>query len=427
MKRRWKKRIYQFVKNDGLTVVFSGVILLMLVAFLLLIRNGNMGSLIDVTIFSTIVVAMCLNSISEICGKWLLNRLEDDVKLNCDYKELLSKYQADWFCYDNAQADIRNRTVWEKEKKEQGDQVRFPIIGYIPLKGCRIEIKDRQTMYRLPEEVREHFDEIFFAHNTSKVYNQLNIRVDCWERHGEVFQMNTSRTTYFNSLVTNRAMDYQWENGLTVRELLEYGPFCRELSESELSNHLGFNGFVISSDGYIPFVRRSACLSVGKNTYGTSVSASLKVKYALEQSKTLDAKGLEYAILMEVQDELKIPPEQIGPFDSRDNLLAAYRDFVEGGKPQLLVCLESLWTKDEIQQNFNRLVRHTGKGSGVLQEDGEKLLWISQRELIDLCLDWNVMIYKGKAYPMTGSAAASVGMFIQALKNGWIQTAQGET
>lgn len=415
MKQQLRKDLYRFLQNGGLTVVFSGMILCMLIVFLLITGNRNMDSLMDITIFSSIVVAMVLNSLSGLCSKWLLNWLEDDIKLTTEYDRLMSKYQADMYSYSNHMADAKNLAVWEKEKNRPTPQVRFPVIEYIQLLQCQVEIQDSTHMYQLPEQIKDHFDEIFSAHNTSHIYNQFNIRVDSWALDGNTFRICTSRTTYFNSLVTNRAMDYQWSNGVTVRDMLEYGPFPHTLMESQLSNHLGFNGFVISSDDYIPFVKRSNHMSVGKNTYGTSVSASLKAKYALEGGPELNLQGLSNAIIREIQDELKIPPAAMEEFAYHKNLIAAYRDLVEGGKPQLLVCLKSLWSKDRIHQNFVDFMSQKRKNNANLLEDGSMLVWIHRSELPMLCLGQNMMIHHGKIYPMTHSAAASVGMFVQHL------------
>lgn len=49
------------------------------------------------------------------------------------------------------------------------------------------------------------------AHEFSDVYNQLNIRLDDYDfvESQNRLKLVTSRTTYFDSLVTNRAMDYK--------------------------------------------------------------------------------------------------------------------------------------------------------------------------------------------------------------------------
>ncbi len=400
MKPETRKKLYRFIKNDGITVILAGIILVLLLMFLCLRKKWDVATVIDFTIFSGIIVAMILSSLSRVFSRWLLNRLEDKVKLTADYPKLMAKYEADFYTFDNG----------------ENHKVRFPVVDYIPLTGCDIRIDDSDHMYELPAEIKERFDEIFAAHDTSSVYNQLNIRVDGWQADGNVFQIRTSRTTYFKSLVTNRAMDYPWSNGVTVREMYEYGPFLHTLATSELSNHLGFNGFVISADGYVPFVKRAAYLTVGKNTYGASVSSSLKAKYALDKEGRFSCCGLKNGILREILDELKIPSEKLVDFDCSKNLVAAYRDLVEGGKPQLVFAVRIHWSKQQIQDNFTRILKEKPKEELKVLEDGSQLLWIHKDELsaIELCPD--KMVYRKKKYPMNQSTSSSLGMFIDYLK-----------
>ncbi len=98
-----------------------------------------------------------------------------------------------------------------------------------------------------------------------------------------------------------------------------------------MSNHLGCNGIIVTSDKRTILIKRSKSVSIGKSTYATSVGASIKAKYALDGHQTFSLPGLKHAILREIEDELKIPAEHITDL----LFLAAYRDLVEGGKPQL--------------------------------------------------------------------------------------------
>lgn len=270
-------------------------------------------------------------------------------------------------------------------------------------------------MFEVPQIIYDHFGDILNAHETSGIYNQLNIRVTGWNmKDSAKFEIKAARTTYFYSLITNRAMDYKW-NGLTVRELFEYGPFIHSLKESSLSNHLGFNGFVETSDGYIIFIKRKKNLSIGKKTYGTSVSATIKTKYALKKNKKFTKKRLKKAILNEVRDELKIDPKYIEEFSCKKNIIAAYRDLVEGGKPQLLVYMKSSKNKNKIIEDFQKSIKNKSSKNNLL-EDGNIALCIDRKSLKDLVILPNCIIYKGKKYKMTFSTTASIVMLIKVLE-----------
>lgn len=410
MKKGAKKFIYNFIKCEGITATIAGIVIL-----IIFLRRSSV-TIIDWTMFTTIVVALLLSGLSKIIQAFIMNKLEDSVKLTENYDELARKYKNGMVVYDNSRALQDNlRKCPPKYKKK----ICIPVICEYELEQCEIEIEDSTAQYELPDIIKEHFDELFAAHSRSKIYNQLNIRVDDWEYKNKKLIIKTSRTTYFDSLVTNRAMDFQWHNGLTIREQFEYGPFIHTLKESCLSNHIGFNGFVESSDGYIVFVKRGNRLSIGKGTYGDSVGASLKTKYALDCSGKLTETGLIEAILSEITNELKIQrKELIEEFSVGKHLIAAYRDIVEGGKPQLLFYVRSSLTKEMIEQNFFAEVKKSSKiHQRELLEDGKKLVWIPQKELDHICILPNMIIYQGKTYRMMPSAAASIVMLIEYLKN----------
>lgn len=416
MKKKIKKVVCKFIKCDGINATIAAIVVLIVFIKSNLVDKQPIV-IIDWTIFSTIIAALLLNGLSEILKNILTNLLEDSTKLTDDYEALATRYKCEMIFYDNSNASKNNLERLKKNRKNNKMIVYFPVICAYKLKNCTIDIQDSDERYKLPEIVRNHYDELLLAHSTSLVYNQLMIRVDDWKFENRLFTMKTSRTTFFDSLVTNRAMDFQCKNGLTMREQLEFPPYLHTLKESDLSNHIGFNGFVESSDGFILFVKRGKKLSIGKGTYGNSVGASLKTKYALNNSGEFTEKGLMDGILYEIRDELKIPKNKIENIILNKNLVAAYRDIVEGGKPQLLFYVRSKWNKDKIEENFINEVKKTNKNKrNILLEDGRKLLWIPRAQINQLCILPDMIIYQGKIYCMMPSATASIVMLIEYLR-----------
>lgn len=346
----------------------------------------------------------------------------------------MKSWQGDLVTYNNENATSENKAVFYKKKKKNGSLLtRLPVVKNFNLyrsqvlyddnqeKYYQMEIEDSQEMYELPEDIKEHFEELFQIHGSSNVYNQLNIRVKDWEMLQDKFVMRTSRTTYFNSMVTNRSMDVKWNNGLTTRDVYEYGPFLPKLEEEVLSNHLGFNGFVESKDGYIPFVKRNRRVSIGKATYGDSIGASLKTKYALNESREFTLEGLRNGMIKEIEDQFKVSEEQLEDFSLNGNLISAYRDMVEGGKPQLLFWAKSKLTYKEIETQFKdklkekKKIQKSRKWDVQLQEleDGKAFLWIPKSELRNMVIMLDRIVYAGKSYVMIPSAIASVVMLIE--------------
>ena len=219
-----------------------------------------------------------------------------------------------------------------------------------------------------------------------------------------------------------------------------YGPFAPLLNESKLSNHLGINGMVITSDKKVVFVKRSNKVSIGKGTWGIGVGASCKSQYALTvDNKNIDnthqftLDGLRKAIVHEAMDELKLLPEQIGEFDLVKHLLVFYLDLIEGGKPQLLfympvtVDFESLnrHFQDELQKKTEReAIRHSNFNK--MKTDGSELDFISIDQLMNHTSVYMTEVVvdedgRKKSYAAFPTLSACVGIFIQKLREGVIE------
>ena len=390
---------YQYTRKHILIYSF----LITLLFIYLFVFDGS-TQLRDKTTLPSITINVISNYVVVILGvavffieRHLENLVEDEGKLSEDYDELAEKYDEE--------------NLIERAKDAQHEPIYYPVVNVgncnihiygdnRPLQLDQIKIYDSLDMYELPRIIENNFLEIMSAHDTSVVYNNKNIRVTKMEVEKNVLTLNTERTMYFYSLVTNRAPDFEWGK-MTVRDLYERGPKLQTLESSNLSNHLGYNGFVESSDGYIVFVNRSAVVSIGKRTYGDSIGASLKTKYALDEDGNFDAKGLVNAILEEIEDELKIQPEYLDQI----NIIAAYRDAVECGKPQLLFYAKANKSAEEISRDFyivldkkeqedkksaskkktkkvDRKLRKKQQEEQKVIEDGVKHIWIRGRELI---------------------------------------------
>jgi hypothetical protein len=293
---------------------------------------------------------------------------EDGEKLTEDYQKLVEMYSEDNLIEGNGSNGSNDRVI-------------FPVVllgsvGNISITEEDISISDDPNdEYHLPAIIEEHFPEIFKAHGTGG-YNSNCIRVLDMVLDENGLKIKTGRTTYYNSLVTNRAFDWKW-GGITTRELYEYGPRLSSLKDSKLSNHLGFNGFLESCDGKIVFVKRKSSMSIAKFTYGDSVGAVIRTKYALDEKGNFTVAGLRNAVISSIGDELKIVPENINVDSIK--IIAAYRDCVEGGKPQILFYATSNLTASEIEINFNK--------NNFTGTDGTSCVWIDRQKIIDNKVD----------------------------------------
>lgn len=432
-----KKGSYQYATQH--VVVYSCMVVIFVCYFFIFdglshFKNrATLEGIVDNIISNYVVVVFIV--FFYIFEKWMKNRAEDKEKLRQDYDALAEKYNAeklirrsDDSSYPVVELGSFNIRVYDGKRMVGLDQ---------------IHIEDSKNTYKLPRIIENNFLKIMSAHDTSTLFNNKNIRMIKMEVDGNRLFLTTERTFYFYSLVTNRAPDYEWA-GMTVREMFEPGPWLQPMELSDFSNHLGFNGFLESLDGYIVFVKRSENVSIGKCTYGDSVGASLKAKYALDNNGFFTGEGLVNAVLREIENELKIDVEKFLTV----NLIGAYRDAVECGKPQLLFYAKATVSAKEISENFYREIKnkHQRKEVGYREkkrqaaeqkvlEDGTNLVWIKTDDLMKVEFkekgiqvpDGSIFAYNHKInapiplkeafLPMVPSAAASIKILQHFFKN----------
>ncbi len=325
-------------KSYSIYVLMSAIVFIFLM-IAVISRKLGISDVVELSAFSAVLLESTLVAVSRFLCKRMANKVEDPSKLTTDYEKLVKTYQLE---------------TGRMLRGADGEFIPVVIEEWLYNKNIKI-IDCPGKRYVLPNQVVKYYEELFSSHQTSNIYNNINIRVSDWKTCDGEYLLMTSRTTYYDSLVTNRAMDYEFEKGLSIRQLYECGPYLQSLLSSKLSNHLGFNGFIESKDNYIAFVYRQGNVSIGKRTWGNSIGASLKTKYALDNG-TFTLLGLENGILREIYDELGIEEKDISTVDGqfrKTRVIAAYRDLVEGGKPQLLIFSKSRLNMNEITRIFN--------------------------------------------------------------------------
>ncbi len=384
----------EFINYKGLLVLLS-LVTLYFVSYL----YDDSKELVDITILSTIIIAFLVNSLSSLITDYIKNKCEDELKLTTDYDSLVKKYAG-------SKSEFCEGFTIDKNSKDKTSKYIPVIVDYTWKNFNKILIVDKKEMYDLQKSpqtktIEKYQEEIFLSHDTSNIYNQLCIRVEDWCVIKDHLVIETSRTTYHSSLITNRALDYNLKYGFTPREILQPGPFVPPLSESVLSNHIGFNAFIISKDGYILFIKRNNIVSIGKGSLGTSVSASVKIKYALDPNTgKVNFKWLRNSISLEIEDEIKITKNKQRTSDKKTSplfvpkidieIIAAYRDILEGNKPQLLAFINVDCNHDAITDNFKKVIKAKHKENKRIlltkedkeQEDGNTLIWVTKDDFL---------------------------------------------
>lgn len=396
-----KVKLNQFVKKyingDNIKILILFIPLSIVLIQQIISGDFAFEDFFDTSILVSFLVAFFCDIIASAISKTVNQKIEDAVKLTEDYDTLTRKYRSE-------------------QLLSYQDRL-FPVIELFtrtinsnPFE-LKIDHSHFNNQYVLPDRLDGYYDWIMKAHSSSTIYNRWNVRLDdIYEMNGQL-NLLYSKTMYYYSLATNRAMDYTLENGMTIREMYEPGPYLCTLATSKLSNHLGFNGFVETSDNKFIFVRRNSNLSIGKNTLATSIGASLKTEYCLNENRQLTLNLLSNGIRKEIFDELNILIDD--DVDMSKCIFAFYRDMVEGGKPQFLFHykLNNISAKD-FQSNIVTQIKKKSKASMAV--DGTDFFYKSLDELKASKIYPDKIIFDdGTIHKMTPSASASVVMLLR--------------
>ena len=134
------------------------------------------------------------------------------------------------------------------------------------------EVKDEPTkQFQLDPVLQNNFGSIMQAHRASFIANPIMIRLDDYQRENGKVYLYTSRTAFYNDLVTNRAMDYKFNDEMSVREIFESGRYLSPLKESRMSNPIGFGAFIFYGNSMI-VAHRGGNATVSKNKFTSALA-----------------------------------------------------------------------------------------------------------------------------------------------------------
>lgn len=370
-------------KKERYTFLFSFFIDFILGVIIYSIKSSNQSLIYDILtdFFCALTVALILYIFF---GDRFRVKLEDSDKLSENYDNLCSIYKSDnLFKYIQKCNNYKSLVLAKKNTKnnlnyEFGNEIKSPIIQEkIIIDDNHLIFKYADDMYELPAIVIKYYDILLSAHSNIGKNNNIIYRVDYIENTKKNIIIHLSRTQYFYSLVTNRAMDYMIGDNFCLRDLYVLNNSVGNLATSLLSNHLGFNAVVETTDNKIVFVKRSQKLSIEKNNLGLGIQASVKCINQDINNNNIK-KCIYKAIYKEAKDELNVIKNQI----SSCNVISIYRNLVEGGKPQLLVYIKLNITSREIYFNFLKLIKAKRKNID-LTRDGNKLYFLSVQGLLN--------------------------------------------
>lgn len=216
------------------------------------------------------------------------------------------------------------------------------------------------------------------AHNNKE--NNDTIRLDNFIYKNNSLKVDLSRTTYFDMLTTNRALDYPIGE-TTLRKFYEYRKYLTPLKESKLSNQIGITGVILSKDGYVLYEDRNRKKSTWQNKFGPSISFSLKEDYLVKKhSEKLSGKSdvmgsIVKAIENSIKNNFGFTKDDFYPIVFEKNFMGVARDILEGGKPNFYFFA---------QLNINAIEATIKMQKNAAIENGkEKLVVINEEKLIN--------------------------------------------
>jgi hypothetical protein len=119
--------------------------------------------------------------------------------------------------------------------------------------------------FRLPIFIEMNQPQLLKAHLMSHIENKNTLRLKDIVIEDNKIELQVQKTSYYNHLVTNRAIDYALSEHLTLRKMYEPGPTVKPLNESVFSNHIGINLMLITNDHYTVCPKRKYNATYSKN------------------------------------------------------------------------------------------------------------------------------------------------------------------
>ncbi len=321
------RKIFLFFKKEHWIkyLVEIGFFVLALITFLFLAKNDVISN-----VFGTIV-GFLFSTILLYVFRVVASLFEDRLKVNKDTEALLKIYK---------------NGEYSKRLTLNGTDVNFVYADLVVDKDYVYDVvDDPQKNFELDDLIMGSYTDLFSAHASSVKFNGTTIRLDDLKQGKDKITFYLSRSTVFNHLVTNRAIDFVLFDSVSLRDIYEYGPKLNTLKDSKMSNHIGINALVFLSDGNLLVPRRNRTSTISKN----QITSSIAVKLDLPKNAanvTADYLFREN-IIENLTERVHILPKDLNLEKIKIKFLGMGQNVYEGGKPQFYfsVILEDIDTK----------------------------------------------------------------------------------
>lgn len=355
-KRRARKSVDEFHKYQKIKKMVGskalpiaiGTSVVFVICLFGLIPGLTFVNLFKIDVVLSVGLVTVITWVVSFLEKLLNRRIEEKIKLNGNYEENINRYS--------------------KENIFTVDGKKYPIVEICPsIKCVSAEISDHPT-YELDPITVHYMSELMSAHKTSRFKNKPIYRLDRYEYKNDELRVTLSRSDSYKTLLTNRVMDFEIHDNITVREVFEPGPKLNSIEDSKLCNGFGFNFIPRTSDGYYAMVKHTDKNPTNKFKYCTC-SSQLNTHFNSEDDSYLGRiRQLSYNALITNFNYLKdssnthiyecVKPEDI-------EYIGLIRNLIEGGKPELCYVLNLHITSAELVAQFDAAKPEVKRERGV--------------------------------------------------------------
>ncbi len=413
-KRRLNIISHKIINPDIIKILLLSVP--MIVVFINSVEQGafNVKSFLNINILVSFIFVFLCEFLANLLLHVIERYTEDSTKVTDDYEGVVKRYSLETSRMIRVKAGLNGN-----QKKD----IIYPVeVLFLSKKGESVgyNFSYNSCPYKVPELIEDNASKILEAHKQSFKYggeNRTVIRMDDFsiDKNGDRKTLNIgySFTTYMNTLLTNRAIDYPFLPHSTIRNIYEPGPFINQLNESKLSNHIGYKGLVRFNDGKVAFVRRNGNVSISKRKWAPLVTPELKARFALDQDRKLTLGGIANAIGEEINEKLLITVGDKKKLEK--SVIGFYRDFVEGGKPHFIFFYECNEIDSEEFTKRYEAKQEEYKKMKSASFDGSEIECFSLESLGKAEYSIDGIIVDGKRLSMNPSTICSILMILEYL------------
>lgn len=294
-------------------------------------------------------------------------------------------------------------------------------------------INHKQKYFKLSPLIVYNYTKLLYAHRNDYIKNFDCLRLDScivdYNKYNVV--LNTSKIKCFDHLVTNFALDYKLDNGMTLRKIYESGHKLSDLKNSHMANQIGINALVFLKDESLLMPKRGKNATISKNMVTSSIAMAYELKedYCQLTSDSL----FRDSILTGLKERLHLSSDIIAQ-TKIDIFFCGFGRVIEwGGKPQFYFCV---WLDMDARQYIYNSININIKGD-VIDKD-KTILIVKNLEFYDhsnylklTCLDQKNLLLHNKQKEIAKAFQAETSFFcncyhfkeyqINSYKNNWLK------